>query len=88
MGISSPTALPVHAALATRAPLGGCARSRWCMYMLTVRRTGLLSWPLADADRRAVATRLDLVGPVRLADVVLDLDGDALAAWLADLNAT
>jgi hypothetical protein len=44
--------------------------------------------PLADADRRAVATRLDLVGPERLADVVLDLDGDALAAWLADPNAT
>jgi len=58
------------------------------MYMPTVRRTGLLSWPLADADRRAVATRLDLVGPERLADVVLDLDGDALAAWLADPNAT
>jgi hypothetical protein len=58
------------------------------MYMPTVRRTGLLSWPLADADRRAVATRLDLVGPERLGDVVLDLDGDALAAWLADPNAT
>ncbi len=56
--------------------------------MPTVRRTGLLSWPLADADRRAVATRLDLVGPERLSDVVLDLDGDALAAWLADPNAT
>jgi hypothetical protein len=43
--------------------------------------------PLTDADRRAVATRLDLVGPERLADVVLDLDGDALAACLADPNA-
>ncbi len=44
--------------------------------------------PLSDADRRAVATHLDLVGPERLADVVLDLDGDALSAWLRDPNAT
>ena len=44
--------------------------------------------PLTDADRRAVATHLDLVGPERLADAVLDLDGDALSAWLRDPNAT
>ena len=50
--------------------------------------TRKLRRPLTDSDRRAVATRLDLVGPERLADVVLDLDGDALAAWLADSNAT
>ena len=44
--------------------------------------------PLNDADRRAVATHLTLVGPARLADAVLDLDGDALRAWLRDPNAT
>jgi helicase len=43
-GISSPTALPVRTARATRAPLGGCAPSGRCVYTPTVRRTGLLSW--------------------------------------------
>lgn len=47
-----------------------------------------LGRPLSDADRRAVATLLTLVGPERLADAVLDLDGDALSAWLRDPNAT
>ena len=42
---------------------------------------------LTDDDRRAIATRLDLVGPERLGDVVLDFNGDALAAWLADPDA-
>ncbi|MFO0649534.1 MAG: hypothetical protein U0326_25090 [Polyangiales bacterium] len=43
-----------------------------------------LGRPLSDADRRAVATHLTLVGPERLADAVLDLDSDALSAWLRD----
>ena len=43
---------------------------------------------LSDADRRAVSAHLDLVGPDRLAEVVLDLDRDALSAWLADPSAT
>ena len=47
-----------------------------------------LGRPLSDADRRAVAAHLDLVDPERLADAVLDLDGDALSAWLRDPNAT
>ena len=43
--------------------------------------------PLTDADRRAITARLDLVGPDRLGEVVLDFNSDALAAWLADPDA-
>jgi hypothetical protein len=39
---------------------------------------------LTERERDALAARFDLVGPDRLGDVVLDLDPDALAAWLAD----
>jgi hypothetical protein len=39
---------------------------------------------LSERERDALAARFDLVGPDRLGDVVLDLDPDALAAWLAD----
>ena len=47
-----------------------------------------LGRPLSDAERGALASRLDVVGPDRLGDVVLDLDSAALAAWLASPNAT
>ena len=43
--------------------------------------------PLTDSDRRAITARLDLIGPDRLGEVVLDFNGDALAAWLADPDA-
>jgi hypothetical protein len=43
---------------------------------------------LSDAERGALASRLDVVGPDRLGDVVLDLDSAALAAWLASPTAT
>ena len=47
-----------------------------------------LGRPLSDAERGALASRLDVVGPDRLGDVVLDLDSAALAAWLASPTAT
>ena len=43
---------------------------------------------LADAERGVLSSRLDVVGPDRLGDVVLDLDSAALAAWLASPTAT
>jgi hypothetical protein len=43
---------------------------------------------VTDAERGALASRLDVVGPERLGDVVLDLDSAALAAWLASPTAT
>jgi hypothetical protein len=49
------------------------------------RRLGRL---LSDAERGTLASRLDVVGPARLGDVVLDLDRAALAAWLASPTAT
>ncbi len=42
---------------------------------------------LTKAERATLRTRLGTVGPTRLGDVVLDLDADALAAWLADPGA-
>ncbi len=47
-----------------------------------------LGRPLSYAERGALASRLDVVDPDRLGDVVLDLDSAALAAWLASTNAT
>jgi hypothetical protein len=47
-----------------------------------------LGRPLSDAERGVLASRLDVVGPDRLGDVVLDLDSAALAAWLASPTAT
>ena len=47
-----------------------------------------LGRPLADAERAEVLRRLDTLGPDRIGDVVLDLERDALAAWLADPDAT
>jgi hypothetical protein len=46
-----------------------------------------LARPLAGEERARVLERLELLGPERLADVVLDLDSMALAAWLADPSA-
>lgn len=43
---------------------------------------------LSEAERGVLASRLDVVGPERLGDVVLDLDSAALAAWLASPTAT
>ena len=54
--ISMMVTTPVRTALATRAPRGGCARSRRCVYTPIVRRTGLLSWltrGYPEAHRRA-----------------------------------
>ena len=51
---------------------------------LCVRRLGRALTPPEEA---ALATRLERVGPDRLADVVLDSTPDALAAWLADPEA-
>ena len=43
-----------------------------------------LQRPLSERERATLVDRLQRVGPVRLGDVVLDLDPAALAAWLAD----
>ena len=48
---------------------------------LFVRRLGR---PLGDEERVTLLARLDSLGPIRLGDVVLDLDRDALASWLGD----
>ncbi len=42
---------------------------------------------LTEDERAMLLARLDLVGAVRLGDVVLDLEADALARWLADPDA-
>lgn len=42
---------------------------------------------LSAAEQTALRTRFDQVGPARMGDVVLDLDADALGAWLADPDA-
>ena len=42
---------------------------------------------LTEAEHATVLDRLSVVGPARLGDVVLDLDGAQLAAWLADPDA-
>lgn len=39
---------------------------------------------LADGERVRLLERLHTLGPERLGDAALDLDGDALGAWLAD----
>ena len=43
---------------------------------------------LADTERDTVRSRFATLGPERLSDVVLDLESDALAAWIADPTAT
>ena len=47
-----------------------------------------LGRPLVDAERAELLRRLDTLGASRIGDVVLDLERDALATWLADPNAT
>lgn len=47
-----------------------------------------LGRPLTEAERVSLSARLDTAGPARLGDVVLDLDGPALDAWLGDPTAT
>ncbi len=42
---------------------------------------------LAEAERETLAARFHRLGPLRVLDVVLDLDAPALAAWLADPDA-
>lgn len=51
------------------------------LHHLFVRK---LARPLTEEERAAIALRLDTLGPDRLGDAVLDLDAEALAAWLAD----
>jgi len=43
---------------------------------------------LTNAERATVRARFTTLGPERLSDVVLDLEGDALAAWITDPKAT
>jgi Uma2 family endonuclease len=43
---------------------------------------------LSDQERSTLRARLGTHGPARLGDVVLDMTGDELGAWLADPNAT
>ncbi len=47
-----------------------------------------LSRTLTADERATLMKRLDTHGPDRLGDVVLDLDADALHAWLRDPAAT
>ncbi|MEZ4294427.1 MAG: hypothetical protein R3B70_05590 [Polyangiaceae bacterium] len=51
---------------------------------LFTRRLGA---PLTSAQEKTILRRMTTLGPDRLGDVVLDLDANALAAWLADSNA-
>lgn len=43
-----------------------------------------LSRELEVAEREMLRSRLDVLGPERVGDVVLDLTPEALEAWLAD----
>jgi len=47
-----------------------------------------LGRPLTDKERETLHERLDTHGLERIGDVVFDLDGEALARWLADPDAT
>jgi hypothetical protein len=42
---------------------------------------------LGEAEAQTLRTRLATLGPERLSDLVLELEGDALTRWLADPNA-
>lgn len=46
-----------------------------------------LGRPLSEQEEATMCARLATHGADRLGDVALDLDGAALAAWLADPNA-
>jgi hypothetical protein len=47
-----------------------------------------LGRPLGEAETATLHARLSTLGAERLSDVVLELEGDALAAWLADPHAS
>jgi len=47
-----------------------------------------LGRPLTVGERTTLRARLDTHGADRIAEVALDLSADALAAWLADADAT
>jgi hypothetical protein len=47
-----------------------------------------LARPLTEAERQTLHERLGRLGPDRLGDVVLERAGEALAAWLADPDAS
>ncbi len=47
-----------------------------------------LGRPLDQTEGAALQARLRASGAERLSDVVLELEGDALARWLADPNAS
>ena len=47
-----------------------------------------LGRPLTDEERKTVRGRFDTHGADRIAEVVLDLSAEDLAAWLADADAT
>ena len=47
-----------------------------------------LGRPVTAEEHRTLVRRLGTLGPARVGDVVLDLSSDALAAWLADPDAT
>ncbi len=46
-----------------------------------------LGRPVSDDERVVLRERFDTIGPDRVGAVLLQLPGDALAAWLADPNA-
>ena len=52
---------------------------------LLARRLGR---PVTPAEHAELLRRLGTLGAARIGDVALDLAPDALAAWLADPNAT
>jgi len=54
------------------------------LVQLCARRLGR---PLTRGETATLGARLDTVGPERLAEVVMDSDAEALAAWLADPDA-
>ena len=47
-----------------------------------------LGRPLTDEEQETLRGRFDTHGADRIAEVVLDLSAEDLAAWLADADAT
>ena len=46
-----------------------------------------LARPISDEEQAVLRGRFDTIGPDRIGALLLQLPGDALAAWLADPNA-
>jgi hypothetical protein len=63
---------------------GGREAVETILRTLFVRRIGRT---LTPEEQQALARHAEQLGAERVGEVVLDLDGDALAAWLADPNA-